>query len=113
MPLNPATLAILLSLAAEERHGYAIMQEVTRQSNGRQKLGPGTLYDNLAKLLDQGLVEQVENKPIPGDDPRRRYYRLSATGSQVLSAEVDRLEEIVRAARAALAVAAPAGEGRA
>lgn len=98
LPLSPATLHILLSLAAEDRHGYGIMQEVARQSDGQYKLGPGTLYDNLQKLMSSGLVEEA---PHPGrdDDPRRRYYRLTATGRGVLTAEVARLESVVREAR--------------
>ena len=62
LPLSPATLHILLSLAAEDRHGYGIMQEVARQSEGQYKLGPGTLYDNLQKLMSQGLVEEAPDR---------------------------------------------------
>jgi DNA-binding PadR family transcriptional regulator len=95
LPLSPATLHILLSLAAEELHGYAIMQEVQRQSEGKYKLGPGTLYDNLQKMIDRGLVEELGKKP--GDeDPRRRYYRLSTLGRGVLTAEISRLDDVVR-----------------
>src|SRR3954464_3764715 len=93
LPLSPATLHILLSLAAEDRHGYAIMQEVTRQSEGQYKLGPGTLYDNLQKLMSQGLVEEAP-RPSKDDDPRRRYYRLTPAGRGVLTAEVSRLEAV-------------------
>ena len=98
LPLSPATLHILLSLAGEDRHGYGIMQEVARQSAGKYKLGPGTLYDNLQKLMANGLVEEA-GPPGPDDDPRRRYYRLTGTGRGVLAAEVARLEEVVREAR--------------
>jgi DNA-binding PadR family transcriptional regulator len=98
LPLSPATLHILLSLAAEDRHGYGIMQEVARQSEGRYKLGPGTLYDNLQKLTSNGLVEDAD-PPWPNDDPRRRYYRLTSSGRGVLRAEVARLEAVVREAR--------------
>jgi DNA-binding PadR family transcriptional regulator len=95
LPLSPATLHILLSLAGEELHGYAIMQEVQRQSEGKYKLGPGTLYDNLQKMIDRGLVEELGKKP--GDeDPRRRYYRLSMLGRGVLTAEISRLDDVVR-----------------
>ena len=76
LPLSPASLHILLCLAAEPRHGYAIMQEVARQSAGQYQLGPGTLYDNLQKLMNQGLVEEGP-RPSADDDPRRRYYRLT------------------------------------
>src|SRR5215475_7980383 len=98
LPLSPATLHILLSLAAEDRHGYGIMQEVARQSEGQYKLGPGTLYDNLQKLMNQGMVEEVVRRG-PQEDPRRRYYRLTPFGRGVLAAEVARLEGVVREAR--------------
>ena len=99
LPLSPASLHILTAVAGEERHGYAIMQEVARQSEGKYKLGPGTLYDNLQKLMDQGMVEEVKRKPAKDDDPRRRYYRLTSFGSGLLSAEIGRLEGVVREAR--------------
>jgi DNA-binding PadR family transcriptional regulator len=99
LPLSPAALHILLSLASEDRHGYGIMQEIARQSDGQYKLGPGTLYDNLQKLMTQGIVRDAARKPIEGDDPRRRYYRLTPLGRGILSAEVDRLETVVREAR--------------
>jgi DNA-binding PadR family transcriptional regulator len=98
LPLSPATLHILLSLAGEDRHGYGIMQEVARQSEGRYKLGPGTLYDNLQKMTSNGLVEEAPH-PGPDDDPRRRYYRLTSTGRGLLAAEIGRLESVVREAR--------------
>jgi DNA-binding PadR family transcriptional regulator len=98
IPLSPATLHILLALASEDRHGYGIMREVTRQSGSRYKLGPGTLYDNLQKLLDQGIVEERAPRSS-GDDPRRRYYRLSRFGRGLLAAEIARLEGVVREAR--------------
>jgi DNA-binding PadR family transcriptional regulator len=103
LPLAPAALHILLSLAGEDRHGYGIMQEVTRQSEGQYKLGPGTLYDNLQKLMNQGLVEEAA-APSKNDDPRRRYYRLTTFGRSVLTAEVARLEGVVREARLHLRV---------
>src|SRR5713226_8161942 len=74
LPLSPASLHILLALAAEDRHGYGIMQDVARQSEGQYKLGPGTLYDNLQKLMNQGIVEEAPRRSAQ-DDPRRRYYR--------------------------------------
>jgi len=98
LPLSPATLHILLSLAAEDRHGYGMMQEVARQSEGRYKLGPGTLYDNLQKLTTHGLVEQSSHRR-PDEDPRRRYYRLTSAGRGVLTAEIARLESVVHEAR--------------
>ena len=98
LPLSSAALHILLALASEDRHGYGIMREVARQSDGRYKLGPGTLYDNLQRLLDQGIV--VERSPRSGvDDPRRRYYRLSRFGRGLLATEIARLEGVVREAK--------------
>ena len=96
--MSPAILHILTALAGEERHGYGIMQEVARQSEGQYKLGPGTLYDNLQKLLEHAVVEESSRRSA-GDDPRRRYYRLTAFGRRVLLAEVTRLESVVRHAR--------------
>jgi DNA-binding PadR family transcriptional regulator len=98
LPLSAAELHILLALAGEDRHGYGIMREVARQSEGRYKIGPGTLYDNLQKLLDQGIVEERSPRS-PGDDPRRRYYRLSRFGRGLLATEIARLEGLVREAR--------------
>lgn len=97
LPLSSATLYILLSLAAQELHGYGIMQEVARQSEGRYRLGPGTLYDNLQKLLRRGFVH--EGRRPADDDPRRRYYRLTSFGREVLRAETERLESVVQEAR--------------
>src|SRR5262250_1338381 len=94
LPLSPAILHILIALANEDRHGYGIMQEVAKQTNDQYKLGPGTLYDNLQKLLDQGLVEEVNRRDK--DDPRRRYYRLTSLGDRVVAAEIQRLEGVFR-----------------
>src|SRR5438128_2642021 len=91
LPLAPATLHILLALAGEDLHGYGIMQEVSRQSEGRYKLGPGTLYDNLQRMLDRGLVQEVGSD---AEESRRQYYRLSAQGRRVLAAEFARLEGV-------------------
>ena len=107
LPLAPAALHILLALAAEDLHGYAIMQEVARQSEGVYKLGPGTLYDNLQRLLDQGLVRERGHR-ASDTDSRRRYYRLSAAGRSVFAAEVKRLENVVHEARLRLQL--PQGE---
>jgi DNA-binding PadR family transcriptional regulator len=102
LPLSPAVLLILVSLAAEDLHGYGIMQEVTRQSNGKHKLGPGTLYDNLKKLLEDGLIDERPAAKA-GDDPRRRYYRLNRFGRRVLQAELNRLDGLIRDAKLRLA----------
>ena len=106
LPLAPAALHILLALAGEDLHGYGIMLEVARQSNQQYKLGPGTLYDNLKKLMGLGAVEEVR-KRFAGGDPRRRYYRLTALGRRVLAAEVARLETVVRDAKGYLLGAKP------
>jgi DNA-binding PadR family transcriptional regulator len=98
LPLSPAALHILLALAPADLHGYGIMLEVARQSEGTYKLGPGTLYDNLKKLLQQGLIEEGAT-PTTDEDPRRRYYRLNAAGRELLGMEVQRLEAVVRKAR--------------
>ena len=106
LPLSPATLHILLALAAEDLHGYGIMQEVLRQSGGRYKLGPGTLYDNLQRMMEQRLVQEAGRRS-GNEDPRRRYYRLTSQGRGVLSAEVSRLEGVVRDARLSLQTPKP------
>jgi DNA-binding PadR family transcriptional regulator len=98
LPLSPAALHILLALAGEDLHGYGIMLEVARQSEGHYKLGPGTLYDNLRKLMTQRCVEEVQKRSAE-DDSRRRYYRLTGLGRRVLAAEVARLEGVVRDAK--------------
>ena len=97
LPLAPATLHILLALAGEKLHGYGIMQEVLRQSDGRYKLGPGTLYDNLQRLIKQEFVEEAGT--AAEENARRRYYRLTTLGRRVLSAEIARLEGVVKEAR--------------
>ena len=101
LPLSPPALYILLALAGEDRHGYGIMQEVARQSGGQFKLGPGTLYDNLQKLVQKKMVAEAPH-PSADDDPRRRYYRLTPFGRDVLRADIARLETVVREARGAL-----------
>ena len=106
LPLSSASLHILLSLAGEDLHGYGIMQEIARQSEGIYKLGAGTLYDNLQKLIQGGWVQELG--PRRGDDdPRRRYYRLTDAGRDVLRAETARLAQVVREARTRLRIANP------
>jgi DNA-binding PadR family transcriptional regulator len=106
MTLSSAAQHILLALSAEDRHGYGIMQEVVRQSAGSYKLGPGTLYDNLEKLIEQGLVAEAHRRSSK-EDPRRRYYRITPHGRRVFAAEIERLESIVRAAKLRLRGAKP------
>jgi DNA-binding PadR family transcriptional regulator len=101
LPLSAATLHILLALSNEDRHGYAIMQEIARQSANRYKLGPGTLYESLQKLLDDGIVAEVSPRTKAAES-RRRYYRLTRFGRGLLSAEIDRLEKLVHHAKASL-----------
>jgi len=100
LPLSPATFYILLALSDEERHGYGIMQEVARQSEGKYKVGPGTFYDNLGKLIDHGIVKEVPRKSA--DDRRRRYYRMTRFGRNLFLAEVSRLDSVVREAKVRL-----------
>ena len=99
LPLSPAILHILVALSGEDRHGYGIMQEVARQSEGQYKLGPGTLYDNLDKLLEQGIVQESTPRSSVGDS-RRRYYRLTSTGRKLARAEAEKLADLLRVARA-------------
>src|SRR5215212_7843587 len=99
-PLTPATFHILLALVGEERHGYAIMREVAESTEGAVKLGPGTLYGSLKRLLEQGLVEGSDERADPAlDDERRRYYRITRRGLDVARTEARRLESLVRVAR--------------
>jgi len=100
LPLTPVVLEIALALAPGERHGYEIMQEVERRTDGQIVLHPGTLYRALGRLLDQGLIEELDERPADdNDDERRRYYRLTALGQAVARAEVERLASQVSAAR--------------
>ncbi len=99
LPLTPATFHILLSLSDGERHGYAIMTEVGERTRGTVKLGPGTLYTALKRLVDSGVVLEAGERRGRDDDERRRYYRLTPLGRAVARAEARRLEEIVRLAR--------------
>jgi DNA-binding PadR family transcriptional regulator len=100
LPLTPVVFEIALSLAAGERHGYEIMQDVERRTEGTIVLHPGTLYRALGRLLDQGLIEELDERPSGGvDDERRRYYRLTTLGHAVARAEVERLAHQVSAAR--------------
>jgi DNA-binding PadR family transcriptional regulator len=104
-PLSSATLHILLALAGGDLHGYGIIKEVTRNSDGHYRLGPGTLYDNLKKLMDAGLVSDAvtsssskrKSASTTGDD--RRFYTLTNEGKNALASEVDRLQSVVREAR--------------
>lgn len=101
LPLKPAVFAILMVLLDGEGHGYEIMKEVERRSEGDLRLQPGTLYRILARLLEDGLIEETEERPDPeSDDERRRYYRLSELGRAAAAAEAERLARLVDQARA-------------
>ena len=100
LPLTPAMFHILLALADKERHGYHIMQEVDERTEGKVRLGPGTLYGSIKRMLADGWVEETEERPDPEmDDERRRYYRLTDFGFRVASAEAERLARLVKMAR--------------
>lgn len=101
LPLPAATFHILMALAAGDRHGYAILQDVAERTNNALKLGPGTLYRSLQRMLEQGLIVETGDRPDPqDDDERRRYYRITPLGDAVARAETRRLAELVRLARA-------------
>lgn len=100
LPLPPATFEILMALADGERHGYAIMREVEERTVGAVRLGPGTLYGSLKRLLAAGVVEESAERADPeAGDERRRYYRITKFGLAVARAEARRLDAIVKAAR--------------
>lgn len=100
LPLPSAPFHILVALTRGERHGYALMGDVEALSNGSVRMGPGTLYGTLKRLVDQGLVEESDHRPEPGvDDERRRYYELTALGAEVCAAEAERLASLARVAR--------------
>ena len=91
---------VLVAIGPEERHGYGIMQEVARITNGATRLGPGGVYTTIRRLLDGGLIEESDQRPDEDlDDQRRRYYRLTGLGRSVVAAEVARLDRLVGAAR--------------
>ena len=108
LPLSPAALHILLALAGDNRHGYGIMQEVARQSQTHYELGPGTLYDNLEKLMRRGLVNDSPRRSA-NEDPRRRYYRLTAFGRRVLAADLERLRAVLKEAKLHLSLSERSG----
>jgi len=100
LPLTPAVFHVLLALADGERHGYAIMQEVVASTEGRIKMGPGTLYGTVKRLLESQLIEESDERPDPHlDDERRRYYRLTGVGEQVVRAEARRYADMADLAR--------------
>jgi DNA-binding PadR family transcriptional regulator len=100
--LPPATFHILLALADEDRHGYAIIQDVLLRTDGELKLSAGTLYRSIQRMLEQGLIVETRDRPAPeDDDERRRYYRITPHGLAIAKAEARRLSQLVKMARAA------------
>jgi DNA-binding PadR family transcriptional regulator len=100
LPLTPAVLHILLALADEERHGYGIMREVEDRTGRETRLGPGTLYGSIKRMLANGLIEESDERPDPElDDQRRRYYRITEFGRRVAGADAERLASLVSTAR--------------
>ena len=97
LPLTAAEFHILMVLADEKRHGYAIMQQISDDTDGAVTLGPGTLYTTIKRLLDRGWIEDVE-PPAHADDTRRKYYSLTADGGRVVRAEAQRLAQLVQRA---------------
>ena len=108
-PLSPAVFHVLLALADGERHGYAIMQEVAESTGGRIKMGPGTLYGTIKRLLEARMIEESDERPDPElDDERRRYYRLTGLGEQAVRAEALRYAEMAEVARRKRLIRKPA-----
>jgi DNA-binding PadR family transcriptional regulator len=100
LPLPPATFHILMAVAEEDRHGYAIILEVETRTGGELKLSPGTLYRSIQRMLEQGLLVETRDRPEPEfDDERRRYYRITKFGKDVARAEARRLMQLVKLAR--------------
>jgi len=105
LPVKTQWFHILLSLAGEEQHGYGIMQEVLQRTTGKVRLWPATLYGSLKRMIEAELIEESDERPAPElDDARRRYYRLTPLGRQVLDAECERLQELVRSIQTKRAV---------
>ena len=101
LPLHKDTFQILVALAAHERHGYSILQDIAARTEGRQNISPSTLYTAIRRMLDSGLIEELDERPDPeSDDQRRRYYRITDFGRRVAIAEARRLERLLSDARA-------------
>lgn len=99
-PLTPAVLHILLALSTEERHGYGIMKQVESESQGKVKMGPGTLYGSLGRMMEAGLIRESDKKVDPElDDERRVYYKITGLGQAALGAELERYREVVAVAK--------------
>ena len=99
-PLTPAVLHILLALSTQERHGYGIMKEVESDSQGKVKMGPGTLYGSIGRMIEAGLIRESDKRVDPEmDDERRVYYKITALGQATLAAELERYREVVAVAK--------------
>ena len=99
-PLTPAVLHILLALSTQQRHGYGIMKQVETDSQGKVKMGPGTLYGSLGRMIDAGLIRESNKKVDPKmDDERRVYYKITGLGQKALAAELERYRDVVAVAR--------------
>src|SRR5262249_43946797 len=103
LPLSPAVFQILISLAERETHAYGLMQDTADRSNRKMRLSRGTLYGTIKRMLEQGLIEESDERPDPAlDDERRRYYRIAVFGRRVADAETERLSRLVSQAVANL-----------
>ena len=101
LPLPPPVFHILVALADRDRHGYSIMQDIAARTHGKLRMSPGTLYGSIQRMLEQGLIEELDQRPDPDqDDERRRYYRITRFGRKVGTAEAARLTELLGFARA-------------
>lgn len=99
-PLTPAVLHILLALSTQERHGYGIMKQVEMDSQGKVKMGPGTLYGSIGRMIEAGLIKESDKKIDPTmDDERRVYYKITGLGQTTLAAELERYREVVAVAK--------------
>ena len=99
LPLPTPVFHILIALADGDRHGYGIMQDVADRTGERLRMSPGTLYGSIKRMLEQGLIQEREERPSLGDDERRRYYRITDLGRQAAQAEMARMEEALSHAR--------------
>lgn len=107
LPLPPATFHILLALAGDDRHGYAIIRDIETRTNGELRMSAGTLYRSIARMVEQGLIVEVAKRRTAADDERRRYYRMTPFGISVTRAEMRRLTQLVRLAQATGLTAEP------
>lgn len=99
-PMPLATFHILIALADGDHHGYAIMQDVAERTGGKLNMSPGTLYGSIKRMLEDGLIREIEERPLAGDDERRRYYRITPAGRRAAAAEMSRMSELLNHAYA-------------